>query len=325
MKGDSGRSIRDDGVRQPLSSDHAVHVQILMATHNGAPYLPAMINSLAAQRHRKWSLLVRDDGSLDETADVVGHYATSLPIDLIREHSIGHPGCFFRLLDHIDESTDIVALADQDDIWCDYKVARLVEFLKNRLTSQTPTLYCSRAKITSGDLVPRGCTPRPQRPLSFENALVQNMALGCTIAMNRAGVDLARSIDWSAALRHDWWLYLAFTGLGDVRYDPVPTLLYRQHAQNVVGAGAGPVSRLGRRLVRYIDPEARTYRIAQVGAFRRAAGPRLSPSHRQLVDSYLDARHSLHRRVMFAARGGIRFQSRGDELAFRTAYALGLF
>jgi glycosyltransferase involved in cell wall biosynthesis len=306
-------------------SNAPTHVEVLLATRNGASHLPAFLESLQGQNHCRLSLVARDDGSLDETPDLLERAADRLPVRVHRGPRIGHPGCFFQLLDCADERASLFAFADQDDVWFDYKLARATRWLQDRINSPTPTLYCSRATISDSQLRPIGQTPMPRRGPSFANALVQNIAIGCTIVVNRAGLELARSIDWSQARRHDWWLYLAFTGLGEVRYDPQPGLLYRQHAANVVGAGAGPLTRLQRRLARYLDCEMRAYRTEQVAAFRKAVGARLGASDRALIDSYLDARCDRISRIKFAASGGIRLQSPADELAFRTTYGLGLF
>src|SRR5690606_25344152 len=78
-----------------------------------------------------------------------------------------------------------------------------------------------------------------KRPPSFPNALMQNIAGGNTMVFN---ADLRRVLG-SAPPRvviHDWWLYLATTACdGLVRYDPEPSLRYRQHGDNLIGMNIG--------------------------------------------------------------------------------------
>ena len=51
------------------------HITILMATYNGARFLSAQLDSLLAQSHQNWSLIVSDDGSRDATMAILlgGH------------------------------------------------------------------------------------------------------------------------------------------------------------------------------------------------------------------------------------------------------------
>ena len=100
-----------------------------------------------------------------------------------------------------------------------------------------PTLYCSAVNLVGEDLkfirVHRRCVRRP----SFENALVENIATGCTIVLNRPAIDLLASRVPKDFLMHDAWSYLVVAGCGYIVYDPRPQVLYRLHGSNTVGVG----------------------------------------------------------------------------------------
>ena len=81
-------------------------------------------------------------------------------------------------------------------------------------------------------------SPLFRRPPSFRNALVQSLAGGNTMVLNRPARDLVALASRRARfVSHDWWAYLLVTGAGGaVHYSAKPLVRYRQHAHNLVGA-----------------------------------------------------------------------------------------
>src|SRR6185295_11501211 len=77
-----------------------------------------------------------------------------------------------------------------------------------------------------------GCDPAHH---PFERLLMQNVVTGSTCLMNRALIDLAFPIP-GEALMHDWWVALVANVTGQIGYIDHATVLYRQHAANVIGA-----------------------------------------------------------------------------------------
>ena len=94
-----------------------------------------------------------------------------------------------------------------------------------------PALFCSRTRIITAEGEPAGFSPLFSKKPSFRNAIVQSIAGGNTMVMNRA----ARDIMLEASRRtgfvsHDWWCYLILTGVGGiVHYSPTAKIGYRQH------------------------------------------------------------------------------------------------
>ena len=77
------------------------------------------------------------------------------------------------------------------------------------------------------------------RPAGFPASLTQNVATGCTVMLNRAAARLVAASRPSTGTLHDWWAYLLVTAAGGrLIQDEEPVVLYRQHAQNLVGAPA---------------------------------------------------------------------------------------
>ncbi|WP_289043983.1 glycosyltransferase family 2 protein [uncultured Aliiroseovarius sp.] len=218
------------------------HVAILLATYNGGQLLKEQLASIASQHHDNWSLIVSDDCSLDDTRTVLKEFATEgHPVTILDGPQKGAAANFMSLLrrfsDHAPDDA-WVAFCDQDDVWLPEKLARSVRALEE-LDNARPALYCSRTWITDHALGDRRLSvPRP-RPLSFRNALVQNVASGNTILLNAAATKLVGDVSASTpeVVVHDWWTYQILAGVGgNLVHDDEPTLLYRQHHGNEIGA-----------------------------------------------------------------------------------------
>ena len=138
---------------------------------------------------------------------------------------------------------DVIAFADQDDVWLPDKLARGVAALQG---VAGPGLYCSRQILVDHLLRRIGeSAPLLQAP-GFPAALTQNIATGCTVQVNRAAIRLIAGSEPPPTSLHDWWSYLVVAASGGrLIADDTPTVLYRQHRGNLVGA---PPS-LGRRAV----------------------------------------------------------------------------
>jgi hypothetical protein len=217
------------------------HVTILLALRDGGTELAAQLDSFRTQSHSNWSLIASDDGSRDGSAAVVRAFADRSP-----DHAVTlHPGPgkgsamnFLSLLGRLSDGAGFAAFADQDDVWFPDRLARGLDAL-GRVPAGSPALYCSRTVITDAGLRPLRLSQGRPRPPGFRNALVQNIAAGNTILLNPGAVALLRvaARRTEATVAHDWWAYQIVTGAGGcVLHDDAPTLLYRQHGANQIGA-----------------------------------------------------------------------------------------
>lgn len=211
-----------------------------MCTFQGGRYLVAQLESIAAQTHRRWKLWVSDDGSTDETLAILERYRSQWGADrlaVVLGPSDGFAANFKSLTCRAEIAADFYAWADQDDVWEPDKLARAIAALASA-TSSVPALYGTRTLLTDADNQSVGLSPLFTRPPSFANALVQCIA-GCnTMVFNGAARELfVQASSQGDAVAPDWLLYLLVSGCGGrVRYDPWPSLRYRQHGQNLSGS-----------------------------------------------------------------------------------------
>ena len=295
-------------------------VEVLMSTYNGECYLREQIESILDQEGVEVRLVVRDDGSTDGTREILSGYADDARVSVRCGENLGLPWSFFRLIEDSGADANYWALADQDDVWLPGKLARAVNHLKDL---EGPALYCSRVLIVDASLSPLGPHPLPRRGPSFPNALVQNIATGCTMVLNRrARATLVRR--WpDYAVMHDAWLYLVVSGVGRVVYDPEVGVLYRQHPGNVVGIGRGRVNRLAGRIRRQLTPGGAGAHGRQNAELLRTHVDLLRPDAVEGLRRFLDSRATFGGRARYAVTGGAHRQTRGSNMVMRVLHALG--
>lgn len=238
-------------------------VMILLSTYNAQPYIREQLDSLLAQTRSDWQLVVRDDGSQDNTPAILQEYSGKYPqISYYSGDNLGAKGSFFDLMKHVQkESFRYVAFCDQDDYWLPEKLERattvLQLFSKKESTGQTdmygglPLLYCGKPQLTDKNLSPmEEELKRTIRP-GFANALVENIVTGCTTVINRSMYELVLKLFPDYCIMHDWWMYLTASCFGQVLYDEAPMIYYRQHENNVMGIENSRITELKHRTQKF--------------------------------------------------------------------------
>ena len=242
-----------------MASDNA-NVDILLATYNGAAFLEAQLDSILAQTHKNWRLVIRDDGSMDKTPEIIEAFrARHREKVVILEDEAGNLGLvqnYSRLLEHA--GAVYVALCDQDDVWKPEKLElslQKMRALEAEHGADKPLLVFTDLTVVDEDL--RIIHPsfwryqglRPERCNSLNRLLLQNVVTGCTALMNRTLVE--RSVPLPAeAVVHDWWVALVAAAFGVAGYVAQPTVLYRQHGENLIGAESAHLFNLPARAYR---------------------------------------------------------------------------
>jgi glycosyltransferase involved in cell wall biosynthesis len=215
-------------------------IAILLATRNGAAFLDEQLVSLAAQKAGVIDVWVSDDGSTDDTLAILAAWKERWRrgrFEVLKGPEKGFSENFRSLVTNRAIEADYYAFCDQDDIWDDDKLEKATGWIEAQ-AKDMPLLYCSRTMNVSQSGVPLGPSPLFARRPSFRNALVQSIAGGNTMVMNRrARSVLADASERTGFVSHDWWAYQIVTGVGGVvKYCPEPSVRYRQHDGNQVGA-----------------------------------------------------------------------------------------
>jgi glycosyltransferase involved in cell wall biosynthesis len=294
--------------------------RVLLSTHNGVRFLSEQVQSVLGQRDVDVELCIRDDGSTDATLPFLRDLAAAdSRITLIEGERMGPARSYLTMLSESDEDIDYVALCDQDDIWIDGKLTRAAAWLSHL---EGPAMYCSAVQVVDADLQPVGVHRTGRRGPSFENALVQNIATGCTIVVNRPALRLFRRVPLGAAM-HDWWIYATVAGVGVVRYDPSTWVLYRQHDANSIGLAASQTTQWTRRVRQHVDSGKERVGTRQARELLEFVGPEMTPEALSTLTRFVQAHQSVAQRLHYALTGPISRQRRIDSVVYRALFALG--
>lgn len=273
-------------------------VVILLATRNGAKYLPEQLDSIARQTYPNWRLVAADDGSTDSTVELLerfgkAHHGRLVILPTTPVHSAKNN--FFRLLRDAP-SARYYALCDQDDVWRDDKLEMLVHRCKMLEAAQDGALPC----VVYSDLVVvdaalqimaesfmQEISTDPDN-VTFGSLLVENSIPGCSMLLNSHALRMFRTFKGPLddAIMHDWWMALIGRAFGSLAFVPDTLVQYRQHGTN----SAGSVRRRGlqfalkKLLTTSAGPLSNTYRQALL--FQTAYSGMLPERPSRVLEAY---------------------------------------
>ena len=293
---------------------------ILLSTYNGAPFVERLLDSLLQQTYPAVSILIREDGSSDATPSIVARYAADPRVRVVQGDHVGAATSFFDLLARADAG-GYVAFCDQDDVWLPDKISRAVEWLGAQ-PADVPALYCSRQIVVDEALSRIGLSRALRRGASFGNALVENIAAGCTIVVNDAARARLIGRRPGDGIMHDSWAYLVVAAFGRVMFDDRPGILYRQHAGNAVGSRSDSWGGWGKRFARLWRRDYQAMMLRQAREFDRLFGDELGAAHARVLRRFIDHRRTWRTSLAYALRPGVCRQTALDDAVMRVLIGL---
>ena len=236
-------------------------VIVLLSTYNGEKFLQSQLDSILAQdlcNNAEILIFVRDDGSSDNTQNILQEYKKQKNLNWYTGVNIKPAKSFWHLLNHCPDA-DYYAFCDQDDIWFTDKLSRAVNTIQSLSNQNQPILYCSSVTVTDASLNPIKNNTRNKVYTDFAHALIYSLAPGCTFVFNHYAKNLLTSydIDNNYVIMHDWLVHKIIAMMGIVLYDHNPTMYYRQHGNNVIGATKGGVKSFFTKLNRMLTIDRR--------------------------------------------------------------------
>ncbi len=226
-------------------------IHILLSTYNGSTYLPAFLESIAQQTYTCWHIIVRDDGSSDNTVTQLQQWSEAHPnkITIYAEENIGCLSSFARLMQIANElqhtTHDYIMFADQDDVWLPHKIQHALEAIAKQesLHPNAPIVVCTNLTVVDQELNPIAPSMWeyahiPAQLLASSDYLnIFNCATGCTMLFNLRALQASLPLHTQYAVMHDYWVALCtkHTG-GYILPLEQSDILYRQHEGNKVGA-----------------------------------------------------------------------------------------
>lgn len=222
-------------------------ISIALATYNGERFLEEQLQSIAKQTVQPSELVVCDDRSTDRTMELLEEFRESVPFDVRinrNESRLGPAKNFGRAISLC--RGDLIALADQDDVWLEHKLETCLEAVE---ASPELGLVFSDAQLVDENLEPLSSTmwetvpfgPREKRIVeegrAFELLSRRSVVTGMTMVFRTGCRECVLPIPegWI----HDEWAAMVISAFRSIDFIDEPLVLYRQHDSNVTGANMG--------------------------------------------------------------------------------------
>lgn len=227
-------------------------IAILMATYNGEKYLTEQIDSIIRQSNQDWTLYIQDDGSSDNTINIINKFHDNRII--LVEVGLTHQGAgmnFMSLLNIVE--SEYYMFCDQDDVWFDNKIEieyqRMIEE-ENKHSKTTPIIVHTSRTFTDANLNVRLENEfNPKRhseinvikkieKLKNPNILrIYTIVGGCTMMLNNAVKKIV--FPYINVRVHDSICAMAVANKGGVISTIIePTMYYRLHTTNTCGVSS---------------------------------------------------------------------------------------
>ncbi|WP_309615650.1 glycosyltransferase [Salinibacterium sp.] len=278
-------------------------IVVLLATRNGQRWLPEQMASILNQQHVDVRVVALDDESTDGTVGWIDNLAANDPrvTRLATESASGSSAAnFFRLITRAEVADgELIAFADQDDVWMPGKLARQARLIAENGVDGVSSNVTSFTPDGTRTLIRKD---HPQRRFDY---LLQSPGPGSTFLITRRLFDLVRlqlreHPDIAARIDyHDSFMYVvARARQWRWLIDPEPTVDYRQHQHNVIGANVGVASAVARlRLIgaRWHRRQAIAMCELAIGIAREPLKGDLQRIHALLTTSGVHARLRLAR------------------------------
>ena len=227
-------------------------VNILMSTYNGQQFLAEQIRSIQEQSYTDWTLFIRDDGSSDNTKEILKDFERQDSrihlIDSDKSDNLGVIKSFHKLVNH--DRADYYFFSDQDDVWLPNKLELSLKEAQNH-PADLPLMVYMDLKVVNQDLkiMTESMVKSQSHHANTElvQELTENTVTGGVAMINHALAEMWQETD--DILMHDWYLALLASAFGNLVFIDQPGELYRQHSDNVLGART-----LSKRFKKWIRP-----------------------------------------------------------------------
>lgn len=239
-------------------------VAVIMSTYNGEKFLQEQLESLCNQDNVELTLFVRDDGSKDNTLDIIRSFCEKINIVVKKGENVGFENSFMKATlltkDYINEF-DYFAFCDQDDVWDFNKLDKAVQYIYSSDT-KCGLLYCSNQRIINeeGNVIRN--EPNKKDNIVKESSLLSLNQRGCVMVWNRflhrhlldSYEMLSKQINKTVPA-HDTWITILAYAVGKVFLDSSITMSYRVSTHNVAGSYLSEVGRISyiyKKIIRVI-------------------------------------------------------------------------
>ena len=230
-------------------------IDILLATYNGSQYLPEQLDSILNQSYGNINVIIRDDGSSDNTVMIIKEYEQKDNRVKLLNDNLGNLG-FVRNFEELmkNSTSEYLMFSDQDDIWYNNKVEtsyKRIKAIEEKNGKSCPILVHTNSKIMNYEtrtksLFISDCAKKSSFENSFFNFFVQGSTMLINESLKREALPFSKEV-----YLHDRYLHLIAEFIGVRAYIDMPTMDYRQHSNNEIGSRVNIIDKIKNK--RYFD------------------------------------------------------------------------
>lgn len=201
-------------------------ISVCLASYNGEKYIREQIVSILKQLSDEDELIISDDGSSDDTIEIIQSFGDSRIKLIWNSDKKGIVGNFENALNNA--SGDYIFLSDQDDIWKENKVEKVLGYL----TECDLVVHDAELIDGNGCFLGRNYYSILHHYTSFLANLWKSRFLGCCMAFTKEVKNECLPIP-SRLRSHDYWIGMYTLAKHKVCFVPDILLMYRRHENNV--------------------------------------------------------------------------------------------
>ena len=208
---------------------HRGLVSVVVPAYGHRDFVRATLESVFAQTYPDVEVIVVDDGSPDDTADLVRPLVAAGRVRLVSQANQGQGAARNRGL--AEARGELVAFLDDDDLWPPEVVERHVAAL--RAEPEAVLVYGDYVRLRpDGTLTERWEEPRPSGDAYDGFRLRNHMISPGQALMRTEAVRAVGGFDASIRGSDDWDLWLRLARRGPFVHERRVALHYRDHATN---------------------------------------------------------------------------------------------
>lgn len=307
-------------------------VLVLMSTYNGEKYLNEQLESILNQSAENIDILIRDDGSRDNTIEIINRWLTRFPkrIKLEAGENIGVVKSFFELVKLATIDYDYYFFSDQDDYWNEKKIEKAIEKMKS-IKRKEKIGYFSNLNLVDKNLKFMGKRYSKELVPSLKNCFIENIVTGCTFGANKSlFIEIQKNIknlkkNVEKIPMHDYHFYFLTLLYGALIYDKDSYIAYRQHENNVIGMEKNKVKFMFQRIKKVFKRKSNDKRIEYLKFIRENYQDKLPTLEKEFLLELLENYNFLFKRLNFIFKNKFVRQNKLDCYLAKITYLLKKF
>lgn len=296
-------------------------VAVLISSYNGEKYLKEQLDSILRQTYQNIEIVIRDDGSKDETAEIIKSYQKEHDNIILQEgENLGFLKSFFKLLEF--ENADYFAFCDQDDVWLENKIELAVQAL-NQADDTKPNMVFGNSDYydETMHLIGKG---ENHKTFSFKNSLYECVAQGMTMTINNEARKTILANIPEKCLFHDWWTYMICSGMGNVLYNDETIVKYRRLPKNATAEGQSIFKIFAWRIKNLLTGDGMKNIRAQQLEYKHRFYDKISNENQKILDIFVQEKYNFLKAIQKAFYPHKLRRKLMDDIMVRILFMLGI-